>query len=164
MLIIEGPDGTGKSTLIERLNREYSLPIKSGEGPPKDIEDFRNRVDRYLRLESITLYDRHPVISGPIYASARGVKPGLTKSQLIDFYSRPKLVLITHPKNASVFTHQAKAYDTEDHLRLVNEHSEKIASLYLSLSKMPDYHLIDPLGPWTLISSLVEDFIRRKKS
>lgn len=160
MIILEGPDGAGKSTIAERLSKEYNLPIKSGEGPPKSPQDFSERVDRYLSLPARYIYDRHPVISGPIYASLRGQKSGLTRVQSIDFYSRKKLVLVVIPSRPDLFEHKLKEYDTEQHVQMVNEQMDKLQRLYRALCKMPDHHRVDPLGSFLPINALVEDHLK----
>jgi hypothetical protein len=161
VIILEGPDGVGKSTIAEYLSKEYSLPVKSGEGPPKDTQDFIDRVDRYLLLPSPYIYDRHPVISGPIYASFRGTKSGLNKGHMISFYSRPKLVLVVLTKNGLPIDHQLKEYDTPEHVAMITENTQKIYYIYKATLRYPDFHLVDPLAPNVKINALVEDYLRR---
>lgn len=74
-IIVEGPDGAGKTTLIAHLAHTLHMPIHekashSVEGPVNNlmgwVEKDRavlNDPDRF----SGYIYDRHPVISEPIY-------------------------------------------------------------------------------------------------
>jgi hypothetical protein len=80
-IIVEGMDGTGKTTLIKSLvdrlgmvqHPKASTPLG---GPVKDLDDW---VDyELLRRKEPGIYDRHPVISEPVYGTiVRGVLPGM---------------------------------------------------------------------------------------
>lgn len=72
MLIVEGPDGGGKSTLIAELQGQLDIAVmpkaaKSDLGP--DTKQLRTWVDRDLSTPNHAphLYDRYPLISEPIY-------------------------------------------------------------------------------------------------
>lgn len=73
-LVIEGPDGAGKSTLIGQLRERYpELPeptraATSTGGPVPNMTGWitTDAVATMVRQGS-RLYDRHPLISGPIY-------------------------------------------------------------------------------------------------
>lgn len=71
MVIVEGPDGSGKSTLVKRLAEELGIKVHpractSDNGI--DPATLRDWVDRDLHPSSAGgLYDRHPLISEPIY-------------------------------------------------------------------------------------------------
>lgn len=79
MLVVEGPDGSGKSTFIQEVTRQlresfiaYELPPRhctSTGGPVPDlatwIEDDRKRWSWHR--PSVAVWDRHPLISEPIY-------------------------------------------------------------------------------------------------
>jgi len=72
MLIVEGPDGGGKTTLITELQAQMDIAImpkasRSDTGP--DTRTLRKWVDQDLSTpnHSPHLYDRYPLISEPIY-------------------------------------------------------------------------------------------------
>jgi GTPase SAR1 family protein len=73
-VIIEGPDGSGKTTLIKRITEQYPALVheraSTSEGGPVDnlVEWIESDFDK-LEWPSNTayLYDRHPMISEPIY-------------------------------------------------------------------------------------------------
>jgi len=75
MLIIEGPDGAGKTTLIKKLSRALDIPI-APRVVSKDAEamvDLQRWVDRNLATGfQRMLFDRHRLISEPIYGPALG--------------------------------------------------------------------------------------------
>jgi hypothetical protein len=87
MIILEGPDGSGKSNLARRLNEQLGIPLherasSSKEGPVENlwawtVNDVGSWSDSH---EPVAIYDRHPLISEYIYGpTARGqLKPGFT--------------------------------------------------------------------------------------
>lgn len=83
MIVVEGPDGAGKTTLIERLSKDLQLAIapkfvkSDGEGSgTNDLfgEAYKDVVTMLDRGAAI--YDRHPLISEYIYGPiVRGIVP-----------------------------------------------------------------------------------------
>lgn len=81
MIIVEGPDGAGKTTLIKQLQERYNLPV----APRVVNKDTEAMVDLKTWVEdNVTegfqdmIFDRHRLISEPIYGPIiRGaVEPG----------------------------------------------------------------------------------------
>lgn len=73
MLIVEGPDGAGKSMLVERLSRDLKMPIApkvvgSNTQPLQDLAEWTeaNLNKGFQRV----VFDRHRLISEPIYGPA----------------------------------------------------------------------------------------------
>lgn len=70
MLIVEGPDGAGKTTLIEHLQAYTGLPIapRVVSKEAKAMVDLQKWVDENLDAGfQQTIFDRHRLISQPIY-------------------------------------------------------------------------------------------------
>jgi len=71
-VIVEGPDGSGKSTLVKALREIGMKPAprasNSIQGPVADLMDWviRDQQDMIARWDK-HVYDRHPLISEPIY-------------------------------------------------------------------------------------------------
>lgn len=73
MIIVEGPDGSGKTTLVERLAREIRLPIaaKVVGSDTKPLFDLRKWTEQNVEKGFQPLiFDRHRLISEPIYGPA----------------------------------------------------------------------------------------------
>jgi hypothetical protein len=79
-VIVEGPDGSGKSTMVERIHTTLGLPVhpraSTSKGGP--VDDLAGWVEADLAWMQgpntvANVYDRHPIISEPIYGpSVRG--------------------------------------------------------------------------------------------
>lgn len=72
MIIVEGPDGAGKSTLVRQLAQELSLPVLpracTSEGGP--VENLAKWVEDDIRTWPKTgIIDRYPLFSEPIYGN-----------------------------------------------------------------------------------------------
>lgn len=76
MLIVEGPDGAGKTTLIEAIQEYFGDIEVAPRVVSKDAEamvDLQRWVDKNLDEGfQYKLFDRHRLISEPIYGPALG--------------------------------------------------------------------------------------------
>lgn len=88
-IIVEGPDGGGKTRLIEALMYRYPRLIRGSKastslrGPVKNLAAWVKK--EFTVMDGVgdpMVYDRHPVISEPIYGPiARGqAQPGFSPS------------------------------------------------------------------------------------
>jgi hypothetical protein len=75
IVVVEGPDGSGKSTLIDNLrfscDKHYVALRRSG--PPQDADEIVTVVNWMNRMsigKVPLICDRHPLISEPIYGQA----------------------------------------------------------------------------------------------
>jgi hypothetical protein len=67
-IILEGPDGSGKSVLRTILTEKWGLPDSGHDGgPPKSAEDVWERY-AWFAVQSPTVRDRCPAISDYVYA------------------------------------------------------------------------------------------------
>lgn len=72
MLIVEGMDGSGKTSLVERLSHDLVIPIhkraaRSIEGPRKDLFEWAQLDVGTIVHQTFSVYDRHPMISEYVY-------------------------------------------------------------------------------------------------
>lgn len=82
MIVFEGPDGAGKTTALTKLAEILDLPIHerastSLGGPVDNIWDWAYGDVSTWMFQGLSIYDRHPMISEPIYAPVRGVVPDM---------------------------------------------------------------------------------------
>jgi predicted HAD superfamily Cof-like phosphohydrolase len=91
-IIVEGPDNSGKSTLIRHLSGSLGIPVVPGEGPGRSADEINERVRRYATIEN-SLFDRHPCISQPIYNLFRVGGPVIDADLINQFYSQDVLFI-----------------------------------------------------------------------
>lgn len=134
-IIIEGPDGSGKSTLVAGLSSLLGFGVVRGKGPEKYPGEILDRAESYLKLLDSpvpTIFDRHPCISHPIYSRFTPVTQ--MPAPLANRIYRVPGVLIISCRPSSVHQlsddHVAKDYDTPTHLRAVSSHHTEICRAY----------------------------------
>lgn len=81
LLILEGPDGSGKTTLANKLLKGTGCPtlLVKRSGPPGSVETLKFQAD-WIKAQGSSglniIADRHPLISETIYAPiVRKVSP-----------------------------------------------------------------------------------------
>lgn len=80
MIILEGPDGAGKTTLAVRLSRELGIPIapKVVSSDTTPLTDLRAWTEQNVSSGfQRKIFDRHRVISEPIYGPATRARQDL---------------------------------------------------------------------------------------
>ncbi len=66
IIIVEGMDNTGKTTLVEQLVKETGYDMVRSPGGPQSLEDMIDKVETCLISDNI-IYDRFPLISEEVY-------------------------------------------------------------------------------------------------
>lgn len=80
-IIVEGCDGSGKTTLVTKLSHALGWPVHerastSLGGPVTDVDLWALNDVNTMDKQPNSIYDRHPIISEVIYAPlVRKVKP-----------------------------------------------------------------------------------------
>lgn len=73
MIVIEGPDGSGKTSLLHNLLdefpeiEEHARASASVGGPLPDIQDWAKNDLLTQLVQPLSFYDRHPIFSEPVY-------------------------------------------------------------------------------------------------
>lgn len=126
-IVVEGPDGSGKTTLIHYLlNSVNGFMLKSGEGPPKFPGEIIDRCIRYLSMDGYIM-DRHPVISHSIYDQFRKEQEPIPEEIVKSFYRSYPIIIYCHGRIGS---HELKAYDLPNHVKMVEEKDKQIRLSY----------------------------------
>lgn len=146
MIIVEGPDNSGKSTLIQWLKDNLQVKeLKHGRhGPPTGPKDIVERTETILKKalsypHKATITDRFSLIGESIYGPVlRGkdlwtevpqdkirLQKVLITLDPFFIYCRPERSVITDMKK-----HQVKDYDTEEHVLNVTKNQELIIDAY----------------------------------
>lgn len=139
MIIVEGPDGAGKSTLVEQLREWYPsmmlAPRASSSGPEggpvPDLYEWTHRDVHSWPNRPLSIYDRHPLISEYIYGPViRGtIDPRFHGTGLHRYMSRRALLVLCLPPLNVV----RRSVSAERDMAGVAAHIDTIWTLYASL-------------------------------
>ncbi len=129
MIIIEGMDNSGKSTLGQALGDYMGLIVQESEGPPLSTDEINDRVDRYETMTD-RLFVRHPVISNAIYGAVREEGDPITPMRRVMFYEAQHVIIYCDAGQRGLGAHVEKAHDTQKHLADIENNYNKLLYLY----------------------------------
>jgi len=132
LLIIEGPDGGGKSTLVERLSSDLRLPVapKVVGSNTQPLVALKTWVENNIAAGfQQTIFDRHRLISEPIYAPAMARSPqpeyfdfGWMSEMTTLFYGLRPIIIYCLPAPGVVYGNVAdEATDNEIILPMIEQ-------------------------------------------
>jgi hypothetical protein len=132
MIIIEGMDNSGKSTLIRALRVVLpDWPVQASEGPPKYRGEQNDRVQRYMSQPVRTIYDRHPCVSQPIYSAMRSHQDPIDPALIARFYSCDPLFIYCDSGNRGMKDHVFNpATDTPEHIAEIRQNYYSLLEAY----------------------------------
>lgn len=135
MIVVEGVDNSGKSTLIRALH--VVLPdwrLQGSEGPPKYKGEMDVRVQAYgLNHPRTTIYDRHPCVSQPIYGTMRSHLDPIASHLITEFYDRDPIFIYCDGGDRGMKAHVFNPEtDTEEHLMSVKDNYDNLLHHYRS--------------------------------
>jgi len=128
-LIIEGPDGSGKSTMAEFLSSAIGLSYRpSSEGPPPNLFKLINRIEQQIKAEEQIL-DRCSIVSELVYGQALRNKSLIEKGWL---YHLPCPILYCRPSLETLlsFKLRTKPHKELAHVKQVTKNLRTIVELY----------------------------------
>lgn len=128
-IVVEGPDNSGKSTLVGYLSQMLRMPVVEGQGPPKSVDEINNRVVSYSQYKNV-IFDRHPAISNPIYDVFRGNKPAIRQDILQEFFHNQNNILVFCRGDRTLDSHVIKPGETAEHIAMVENNHRAICDLY----------------------------------
>lgn len=157
MIILEGPDGGGKTTLLEQLSAHYTT-IQVNErastsgaqgGPVADLYEWAHRDVHSWRDADLRFYDRHPFVSEYIYGPAvRGhVDPRFFTTPLRRRVQHRALLVLCLPPLEAV----RASVSAERDMAGVATHIDTIWHLYASLR-----------ASWPLVNFVHFDWTKHK--
>lgn len=134
-LILEGPDGAGKSFLAAKFN--WAIPVHFG-GPPKTALEFNTRCNTFLKKCKFGggIFDRCPALSEIIYGSILRGSIILPAKKLINVLFKAckynTLFIYCRPGDEIIFknTIVEKAHKPLDHVSEVIMNRKKIIDAY----------------------------------
>lgn len=119
MIIIEGMDGSGKTTLAKRLAKDLKIPINHFGAPPQSRVEFVQRCLTSVRLfHHPIIQDRTPFISELMYARISNREPYMKRENAVIAIGASLAVLIYCRPKKPYFkksSHGLKEYDTSEY-------------------------------------------------
>jgi len=144
VLILEGPDGSGKTLLAQRIRRTKGLEVLHAGGPPDSCEEAMRR--HKLQVSSFgKLLDRCMCISEMVYGTALRGAPVIPADKLwtlFDEFVKANFILVyCRPEDKTLFDYAdkdmarviretGKAYKTEQHAQAVRDNYQRILYMY----------------------------------
>lgn len=129
MIVIEGMDNSGKSTLALALGDYMSLIVQESEGPPLSDDEINERVDKYAEMTN-RLFVRHPVISNAIYGAFRPEGNPITPGRTMIFYESKPVLIYCDAGERGFEGHVLKDHDTPIHQQLLDTHRHELLKEY----------------------------------
>jgi len=124
-ILIEGPDGSGKSELFNKLTDSWGLPSAGHDGGPlRDAGEAWKRMAMFAAC-SPAVRDRCPAISELVYSEALGREPVMDLEEALEWLEKfnPFIIMCRPPQ--SVIMAQP-----------VQEKAHKSAALVLDIMEM----------------------------
>lgn len=127
MIIIEGPDNSGKSTLAERLSQELKIPVIHSQRPSGSPSEILEHSFKQLQPQMAILdrvYAMSEYVYGPICRGATDLGD-LHHKALIDLYNRPYLIIYCRPPMETILKN-----DGRDQMEGVLDNHQAIVERY----------------------------------
>lgn len=165
MIIIEGPDNSGKSTLVRELaQRLQPCHVAHSSGPTRSVDEMFKKVRRFnhLYVNTKSLVDRWPVISESVYGPVLREESMIAGSRFLDDLQRSRVPIIycRPPMNTlmSLENHQVRKEESSGHIEGVNRNQEKLVNAYDEfMVTMPNTIYYD----WTTSDNNYLDFLAK---
>ena len=132
MIVIEGPDGSGKSTLILEITKRLGLKATHLGSRPKTMQDLHDRV---IKSQYCEVLDRWSPISERVYGTIANRDWSIdvldtyldTYRPLIIYCRPPRGVLLENKKQC---LEAVKSHKSKEHCDLVSDNFERVIELY----------------------------------
>ena len=139
MIVVEGPDGAGKSALVAKLSRDLGRSVDHTGGPTPDRQGWLKKMaDLRDAATRPVIVDRIPHISEPIYRPLEGREPFDPPETLLrELVELDPVIVYCFIAPADQMLHMIdrgkKDHKPSDHMKLVIANHRKICDRYSSL-------------------------------
>lgn len=111
LIVIEGPDNAGKSTLAAFISEQLNIPIRHSGGPSKYPGEIYERIDAFYHDDAPYVCDRHPCVSQNLYLrSLRLEGEWVDEPRINRFYDSKPLIIYCHNQSSSMQGHQSSEH------------------------------------------------------
>lgn len=137
MIVLEGPDNAGKSTLGDQLSRALMSELVHTSKPGRSLEEMQEIMsDILLNQTPDIIYDRVPIISeqiyGPIIRNENKFAGEVGNRTMELFLGREPLIIYCRrePEELVKIPLEQKEHDTPEHIEKVTARILTIAQAY----------------------------------
>lgn len=137
-VIIEGPDGSGKSTLCKELSEKTGWKIYHSR-LPKDFEDIKQidlEVLSLLQDSDNWIVDRVTSISDPVYREAFSLNARIPGDYLMETLKRYKNIPIVFCEQPENYQAKEKSYKDDGYHKNVKENAQRLRTGYKACSEI----------------------------
>jgi hypothetical protein len=154
-IILEGTDGSGKTTLFDVMTKLWGLRSSGHDGgPPQSYHDIQARL-AHTSLNNPAVRDRTPCISDIMYSAVLGRETTLSSKAYMEFlkdldpliiYCRPPLAVLyanavkPKPHKPQEFVDRIKSWDTQ--WRLIQEYDHYMERTAQGLLRVITYNWV----------------------
>lgn len=141
MIVVEGYDCTGKSTLVDKIQGWTGFTTTHTGGPPQDLNHVRRCLARHaVLMTQPVVQDRVTHVSEGVYGMlTRPSMAALALSRVSDLrfarlliYCRPDIRTILD----RLVDHRVKAHDTDEHIKYVLASAQAMIAIYDTVIEM----------------------------
>ena len=145
MIILEGPDNSGKTTLANKISARFNHPVYHAGGPPANKDEAYKRLSDTLNkslIDEFSLHDRHILFGENIYGKMAGRVPYVPWEEHIEYLMEfnPLIIYCRPPIDDLLTLNDAdfRAGEAESHKEFIRENCAKIISAYdLLMTQVP---------------------------
>jgi len=127
MIVVEGPDNAGKSTLIGKLSRTLGWNVYHPGGPPANAEEFLKQAISSLKYaHEKVIQDRSMIISDPVYSTVYPRNFSCDYHELIVtlcVYVNPVIIYCRPPDEFMLDFSRHEIGENDDENQLITLHS-----------------------------------------
>jgi adenylate kinase family enzyme len=129
LIILEGQDGCGKTTLGERLSLDFNMPFHPSRGPAKNLDELLANHTKDIAITN-GLLDRYTLISNWVYKRT-SKQPSLHHpEEIVNALKFHPAVLIFCETDDPMPSKAPKKHKTEEDLRQCLANASRIKSRY----------------------------------
>jgi adenylate kinase family enzyme len=129
MIILEGADGCGKSTLAEILSARFKLEIYHS-GRPQTESELYDTIYEIKSQKENKIIDRVPWISDVVYNNALKRQHRIPESIMYTFIEESDIVIWCNPSLAVLNIKEGKGHKPEHYMDQVKTNSDVLRSEY----------------------------------
>lgn len=136
LIILEGPDGSGKSTLIDRLAQDFDYPIYRSGGPKTAMEMIKvlAELEELALSDTIYLCDRTPWVSEIVYGYSLNREPVIPWPILKRYWKLPQKIIYCYLEDSNHMLQKMnvgyKSHKPIEHTSAVIRNHRNICAVY----------------------------------